>query len=454
MTTEDILALVPDYQGFYTVEEMDAKVRALCEAYPETIRGAVIGHSRKEFPIRSMTIGSGPKNALCFACPHPNEPIGMMTLLTLAEILGSHPAYTEETGFTWTLIPCVDPDGTRLNEGWFKGPFSILNYARDFYRPPGEAQVEWTFPIELPGYRFDQPLPETTALTALIDRLKPDFMFSLHNSAFGGAYWYVERADEALCRALQGAAARQGIPLHLGEPEASYVPKWADAVFGSLTLTDMIEDIRARGGELPASGSCGGTSADYLRRVSGGQMMLAELPYFFDARIGDQSESGMSRGDALREGVRISRENYGILERYWDRVHPLFSPENPFFAFVDLCIAYHEADMEGKLALAASPEGERPALVSEVFDDLYCLRLPECLNLGLAARSCRYELARPERKSAAELACLKECEKSFDRELERLCAWLEENTDVEVISIRRLVSVQLESALVVTRALR
>ena len=50
--------------------------------------------------------------------------------------------------------------------------------------------------------------------------------------------------------------------------------------------------------------------------------------------------------------------------------------------------------------------------------------------------------------------CLKECEKSFDWELERLCAWLEENTDIEVISIRRLVSVQLESALVVTRALR
>jgi len=39
----------------------------------------------------------------------------------------------ESLGYTWYLVKCIDPDGTRLNEGWFKGPFSIENLARHYY---------------------------------------------------------------------------------------------------------------------------------------------------------------------------------------------------------------------------------------------------------------------------------------------------------------------------------
>ena len=77
--------------------------------------------------------------------------------------------------------------GTRLNEGWFKGPFDIYTYASNFYRPAGKDQVEWTFPIEYKTLKFDSPLPETQALMELIDTAKPHFLYALHNAGFGGA---------------------------------------------------------------------------------------------------------------------------------------------------------------------------------------------------------------------------------------------------------------------------
>jgi len=30
----------------------------------------------------------------------------------------------EELGYTWHFIKSIDADGMRLNEGWFKGPFT------------------------------------------------------------------------------------------------------------------------------------------------------------------------------------------------------------------------------------------------------------------------------------------------------------------------------------------
>ena len=189
MDITKILDWIPEYEAFYTVDELDGQVRRLAGTYPQVIRTEVIGTSRQGHPIQAMIAGHGAKNAICFACPHPNEPIGAMTLITMGEIMGAHPEVLEETGFTWYLIPCIDPDGTRLNENWFKGPFTLRRYIRGFYRPPGNKQVEWTFPINIRGAKFDDPLPETQALMQLIDSLKPRFLFSLHNSAFGGAYW-------------------------------------------------------------------------------------------------------------------------------------------------------------------------------------------------------------------------------------------------------------------------
>ena len=73
MDIAQILRYIPDYQVFYTVDELDQQTRLLAEKYPDVIHTEVIGTSRQGHPIQSMVLGHGPKNALCFACPHPTR---------------------------------------------------------------------------------------------------------------------------------------------------------------------------------------------------------------------------------------------------------------------------------------------------------------------------------------------------------------------------------------------
>ena len=54
MDISQILALVPDYQVFYTVDELNQESLALEQAYPETISSFVIGASRQGYPIRCL----------------------------------------------------------------------------------------------------------------------------------------------------------------------------------------------------------------------------------------------------------------------------------------------------------------------------------------------------------------------------------------------------------------
>ncbi|MFE8700744.1 M14 family zinc carboxypeptidase [Cytobacillus sp. FJAT-54145] len=80
MNVQSVVANVPDYKAFLTVDEMDESCRRLAKEFPDIVTVFEAGESREGHPILCMKIGNGPKNALCFACPHPNELIGAITL--------------------------------------------------------------------------------------------------------------------------------------------------------------------------------------------------------------------------------------------------------------------------------------------------------------------------------------------------------------------------------------
>ena len=78
--------------------------------------------------------------------PHPNEPIGMATIMAMCEYAAVGNAdVLEATGVEWHFVPDADPDGTRLNEGWFDGPWTREHYARTLLpsgrRSPGRVDV-------------------------------------------------------------------------------------------------------------------------------------------------------------------------------------------------------------------------------------------------------------------------------------------------------------------------
>ncbi|HOK71822.1 MAG TPA: M14 family zinc carboxypeptidase, partial [Bacillota bacterium] len=236
LTIEERLAAVPEYTRFVTVDELYARAKAVAEARPDIAKLAIVGKSTAGSEIPMVSIGDGPVSILIFVCPHPNEPIGaMMTYFLMEELLKDEDL---RAGRTWHIMPCVDPDGTRMNEGWFAGPFNIRNYAHDFYRPRPQDQVEWTFPIEYKTLKWDTPKPETQALMKAIETTRPDVMYSLHNAGFGGAYYYIssglskEDYDE-----LHRIPIDRGLPLSLGEPEVPWAVELYPGVYESCPIT-------------------------------------------------------------------------------------------------------------------------------------------------------------------------------------------------------------------------
>ena len=80
---------VPEYRRFLTVDEVSHRAGALAARVPEHVRLVDVGRSTDDEPIRMLRIGHGDEQLLFIGCPHPNEPIGMLTIDRLAERLVS-----------------------------------------------------------------------------------------------------------------------------------------------------------------------------------------------------------------------------------------------------------------------------------------------------------------------------------------------------------------------------
>jgi hypothetical protein len=440
----DVLNDVPDYQVFLTVDELRDSARRLADEYPAVVQVLPVGRSRQGDPIEALQIGDGPRVVLLFAMPHPNEPIGSMMLEYLSCRLAADGALRERLGYTWYLIKCIDPDGTRLNEGWFKGPFSIAHYARHYYRPPSYQQVEWTFPIDYKTLHFDDPLPETQALMALIREQKLDLIYSLHNSGFGGAYFYLSEMAEPLYEPFHEVVHSQGLPLHLGEPEMPFAIKYDSAIFQVPPIAQMYDFLEQQTGTDPAEVISGGTSSfDYARRFGDPFCLVCEMPYFYSPAIDDTSPADMARRDAILQAVREERAEIEFLRAQYEAAGEALTVSSPFRDTIAETLrtsAQHLAAQENWAR--TDPATAETATVAEKFDSLVVSRFYQLLNLGMWVRLLDAQIAATG-ASPALSGARQAAQDAFESRSDEL----EDALDYEVVPIQKLVRVQLGSAL-------
>jgi hypothetical protein len=440
-----ILDSVPYYQVFLTVDELSASSHRLAAQYPGIVQVQRVGESRQGDAIEALKIGDGARTALLFAMPHPNEPIGSMMLEFLAARLAEDRSLREALDYTWYLIKCIDPDGTRLNQGWFKGPFSVANYARYYYRPPSFQQVEWTFPIDYETLHFDTPLPETQALMSLIAEIKPDFIYSLHNSGFGGAYFYISEEAPELYEGFYRVVEDQDLPLHLGEPEMPYAIAYAKAVYALPPIAKMYDFLKEQTGKDPAEILKGGTSSmDYASRFCDPFGLVCEVPYFHNASIHDTSPSDMVRRDAILQGTAQSRAELEMLQEQYTAVESELMLDSPFRVAIKETLRTWPDHLAAHENWARTdPETERQATVAEKLDNLVIGRFYRLLSLGMFVRLLEAQIAVTGRSPALASALAAATDLFAQRSSE-----LEADLDYSVIPIQKLVRVQLGSALV------
>lgn len=435
---DKIIEEVPDYKAFYTIDELNASSGKLSREHPSKVRIFEIGKSRKGEKIKALRIGNGRKTALLFGFPHPNEPIGSMTLEYLSWKLAEERAL-DRLDFTWYIVKCIDPDGARLNEGWFKGPFTPLNYALNYYRPPAYQQIEWTFPIRYKTLVWDKPIPETRALMRIMEDVKPQFVYSLHNSGFGGVYFYVSSRCKPLYPKFQDLAKREQLPLHLGEPETPYMKELAEAIFKMPTSVERYEFLKKHTKKDPARIINYGTSSDdYARRVAGSFTLVCEMPYYYDPRIGDTSESDILRKEAVLHGIKLAEERYDFVKEMYSGVKATLGSredKKPFIDAIDDFLRRFPDDVAAQKHWAQTdPKLQRKATVAEKFDSQVIGRFYDLLSLGMLYRCV---------KSTSN----EKVEKAVLRHLRRWNEELENQLSYKVIPIRSLVRVQLGSAL-------
>lgn len=368
-------AALPDFAGYPGVDELLEQVEEIAREFPELVSAERIGTSRLGEPITLYSVGvhsaqdASPADAMAKHClvvggVHPNEPIGSHTIIQLLRDLLDDDSLRERLGTVWHFIPCVDPDGMRLNEGWFDNPSDGETYFRHFYRPPGDEQVEWTFPINYKSKYFDAMLPETQALQRVIDEIRPDFYVPLHNSESGGAYFYVSEPISDLVPLLHRLPAEFGIPLHRGEPEAAHFTELAPAIFESGTSQDVYEWREANGLDPVPTGAAGQSSTSYARK-HGTISLIAELPIWRTFGADDTSPSTSSYATLLSEAGEALRETGTRLTALLAEVEPHLKLNSPFLRSARVFVPGMTRAGELMIARSAMEENQRIASVAE-----------------------------------------------------------------------------------------
>jgi len=452
MILDEVVDKIPDYKEFLNVRELHDSATRLAEQF-DVVEMTKVGESGEGRPISFLKIGDGPRNALLFAFPHPNEPIGSMTIEYLSRYLAENPQLVDELGYTWYLINAMDPDGAALNEGWFKGDFTPLKYAQNYYRPPSHEQIEWTFPVEYKNLSFNNSPPETMVLMKVIDQVKPDFMFSLHNAGFCGVYYYISHPNDTLYPKYEKLVDSQALPLHRGEPEAPFIKKLAPAVFNMFGISSIYDFYEENGVGDPSQVIKNGTSSyDYLLRVTGdkGFTLVCEMPYFYDKSLGNDSETEHERRILVKDAMNYSLEEYKYLKPKFEAIREHCPQTHRLYTTVADGIDNFMKRHEPRLNNAENnPMYEGKATVAQAFDSLTATRYYQTFRPAMMARLCK--LASETNPSLT--GKILNIQEELDGYVEDRVKEIISGTDFEVIPIQKLVKVQVGSALITMQSL-
>jgi len=443
-----VMSEVPEYTEFMKVDELYESNFKLAQEYKDIVEILEIGTSRSSDPIYALKVGDGENIVLAFAFPHPNEPVGSLTLEFLSWKLAKDRDLLKSTESTFLIVKVADVFGARLNEGWFKGPFDMKKYALNYYRPPGYKQVEWTFPVEYKEFKWNKPIEETKALMKLIDEYKPDVIYSLHNAGFTGVYYYLSRPLPKVHKKLKDFPRKLNVPIHLGEPEAPYMSKLDDAIFKMPGFKDSYDFLEEHLKDKKPSEviKYGGSSYDYALRYKPNVLeVVCEVPYLYDWLLENTKPTGVLRRDVILYSLNKQRELLDLSCHYIEKLQPYTDYENPFFEsiceFTKLSRDYIKAEEEWA---KKDPSLMRAATVAEVFDSLTLgIYWSSILRLGLLYRAINYAIDTNEEAKRV----LRPLRDEVLKKIDELISVFKKVSKYEVVPIKKLVQIQLYAIL-------
>ena len=321
----ELLEGIPHLERFKHVDELEEASRELAKTHTDTVEWRTIGQSSEGRPVTALIIGEGDQSVFLYGFTHPNEPIGSLTVEYLASRLASSAELRKRLPYRFILAKAIDVDGAKLNEGWFRGPFDLLTYAENYYRPPPNEQAEWTFPIDYKTLHWSTPIPETQAIKNVVDEFKPAFTCILHNADFCGIYYYLSHPLPAAYAELKRIPSFEGLPLHRGEPpDELYLKTLDEGIYHDYGTSDEYEFLSSTHNADPATRINYGTDCyEYIRNLYDGFCFTCELPHFYDERIQDTTPTQEKRRDLLLGSLEIEADTQRFIQRIVDESRKL-----------------------------------------------------------------------------------------------------------------------------------
>lgn len=443
-TARELVERIPPYNSFRTVAELDESSRRLADKYPDTVELRTIGESSEGREITTLVIGEGDKSAFMYGFTHPNEPIGSLTIEYLASRLAASAELRKKLGYKFILAKAIDVDGARLNEGWFRGPFDLLTYAENYYRPPPNEQAEWTFPIDYKTLHWSTPVPETRAIKAVVDEFKPAFTYILHNADFCGVYYYLSHELPSAYAELKNLPLSEGLPLHRGEPpDELYLKSLDEGIYHDYGVTDEYDFLSKTLASDPAAGINYGTDCyEYIKQMYDGFSLTCELPYFHDEKIMDTTPTYTKRRDIVLQSLKTEADTRDLVQHVLDETEGLLEVNSRIYRSIRNFL--NQVNQVEQTTYAYSKDGafERPATVAEMFDLTVLKKFSQMPVLGMVGRLLKEAEARTGNHKLGQL---------YDTVRSRLVqlnnAILQESNP-QAIPIEKLVRIQLQSAIV------
>lgn len=352
-----------------------------------------VGASARGRPIELISLGAGQRSALVVGCPHPNEPVGCLTIEALISRLRREPA--AGLGFRWHFIRAIDPDGLAMNGAWLKGPRTPDAYFAGFFRPAFDRQPEYSFPLAAGSYGFDRTTPENAAWRRALELTRPVLQASLHNADYGGAFYLLSRPMPALAAALARQPGEAGLTLNpVGEPFADMAP-WLPGVF---PVPDIAAAARAGGW------SAGDSSAGYAAARYGTFSLVNEVPFWDDPRLRDGAPSGRTLKDVVLAVHGWNVEIAAVLAASLPRLEARGAEAEALAAALDEALAAARRQNARLEQMAKAPALARPLAVRELAVNQTLLRLVALRPFAMLGRLAALAAPAPAASSAGAVA--------------------------------------------------
>jgi hypothetical protein len=364
----EVLRALPEFKGFCSVQQLQRLSEEL-PTHSASFWSEIAGTSVNGLPIHHIRYGSGSVKVLLVGFPHPNEPVGGLTVFALLSLLSRGHRQLTTADVEWHIVPCIDPDGALLNEGWSQQAFTLERYMKNFHRQELQDQVECSFPIKHKKLEFNHPIHETRILKGLLETIRPDFYYPLHNSAGAGGAWYSLNHDigPGYYNQLHALLEEHRIPLQQSAPFGECFAQLAPGIwelYSTGRLYDCMEATTPDPQKVLQTGAC---SWEYLTEIKRGAVtFVTELPYIKHPSDGSRDRAA---GNLRQLKLRMDADNKFVatlILQEWDRVKSDLDETSPFYRKVfQGVIGAKDALVEG---LPSWPYKTRDILFSPAYD--------------------------------------------------------------------------------------